>query len=148
MKKSVLLGLILLMAACFLSEAAEAHSYEMVNGVACWHGNLNFPFWDSGNSVGDFWDVGSSYRTENSNERLLITILSYSTAYERNLNGEGFEEKVYPSKLMFLYEDKHSGQLYYSYDKKNWTAVKKDSLEYRVYFNNAYYLVKQHLGLA
>ena len=140
----------LLMTTCFLNTTAEAHTQDCINGVVCWHGNLNYPFWDSGNSGGSFWEVGSAYLSENSKEQIQITILSYWTSYESTANTRnGFHTaKLYPPTLMFLSEDKQSGQLYFSSDKKNWHEINKDRSEYRIYFNNAYYLVKHHLGLA
>lgn len=144
MKNRVWVGLLLLITVWFLNTTAEAKSYESVNGVACWQGNLNFPYWTAGNHSGAIWDVSSACLQNIDDDKIEITILSYSVTYEDNDR----PETVSASEVLCLHENRSDGSVYYARPFSKWQNASKSDLDYRAYFNPAYYLVKHQLGLS
>lgn len=51
--------------------------FSTVNGVLCWHDDLNYPYITMGAHNGCFIDVSSAYVVTNNNSKLEINVLQY-----------------------------------------------------------------------
>ena len=86
MKKRVLLFVALV---CFCACAAipmqsvfaDAQTVAKVDGVWCYHGDLNYPMWETGNQFGSALDVSSAYIKRETDQYFYIETLDYFVSY-------------------------------------------------------------------
>ena len=145
MKKLFLLSLMLLAVCMFPVNAQAYSSTARVDGVECWHGDINYPVWSRGTGAGNIWDVSSAYLSENTANRIKISIISYDVCFERHMGQNNTSESMGGQQTMYLSENRQTGKTYYSFDVRKWNDTKK--LFSVGYFDRAYRLVKGHLGL-
>ena len=71
------LFLLLLLLAMTSNAFAEDKVFEEIDGIACYHGDPNYPVWSMGNRVGAVADLSSAYIVEESEKWRLIGFLSF-----------------------------------------------------------------------
>ena len=126
---------------CFLllfCSYALAAPLEVVNGLHCWNGDMNYPYWSHGNKLGMVIDVSSAEILNNEDSKWSsICVFQYTVHFNENR----LAEKEY----LYFKEDKSTGQAYYKYGYENeWHPVRPNGPGY--YMNDAYYMVKSFLG--
>lgn len=81
---------------CVNVNLANAKVMEEIDGVICWNGDVNYPFWSNGNRYGSVFDRSSAYVVENDNNRVLIRLISYDIDFESNsIVGDDIEKIIY-----------------------------------------------------
>lgn len=104
-----------------------------VDGAACYHSDINYPFWSMGNRGGSFLDVSSAYVYARTREYTEVAASNYFVMYEGdNMKAAGI---IY----IRAYTD---GRLMWS---KNSDYGFDTSLLHNL--NDAYYLVRVKLGI-
>jgi hypothetical protein len=82
----------ILFVGCFMglfSGITEASVYRNVNGLPCWQGNPNYPFWAMGSAGGSFLDLDSARVIHADKEGITIQFRSYSCMYSENVTKIG-----------------------------------------------------------
>lgn len=68
----------------FGSADVYARPLEGINGIYYWNGDLNYPYYSSGNHFGDVFDRSSAYVVANDGNLIEVRVISYSISFESN----------------------------------------------------------------
>lgn len=97
--------LFLLLSFCtFRASYAEAGSGEPMY----WHGDTNYPIWDSGSQFGSVVDRSSAYLVENDENTLDIALISFMVSYSEDSAGQ--------QHIMHFCQDRTNDDIYYYSD--------------------------------
>lgn len=122
-----------LMITPFISQARIGQN----NGVTCWNGDLNYPYFDQGNHAGSVVDVSSAYVSENNDEYVEVRAIAWMGQYDVDyLQYQRIE-------LFRYYKASHQIVIRRENDKN----FEKPLAVQQPLVNNAFYLIRTHLGI-
>ena len=129
--QTVVLVLLLLVS---VAGASAGSSLQNIDGLYFWHGDTNYPIYDTGNRFCSALDVSSAYIMADNDEELVIAVSLVSISY-------GSDEIVDVHPGIFR-EDKHTGKASLCHEASGMCRRVGGSK----LLNDAYYYLKTCLG--
>lgn len=119
----------------------EAAAIERVDGLMCWNGDVNYPIYSTGTSIGNALDVSSANIEAENDEFFIISVLDVAIEYKKN--------RIIEQRVMKFQESKKTGRVTYWRKGLNdvYVLQKKEDKAFGS-MNDAYYVVKHRVGKA
>ena len=112
---------------------AHASPLEKIDGSLFWHGDMNYPIYDSGNKFCSGLDLSSAYVANDDADELIIKVTSVTFSYTE-------DTAVHYGKGTFK-EDRHTGKAYLCFENSPYCL----STDRQKTLNDAYYYLKCYL---
>ena len=117
---------------------AEAYVIEEVDGVSCYHGDLNYPLWETGSKLGSVFDISSAFIEDENDSYAYIKVNEYMVHYETDyLSLDGAREIRYNKRL---------GQFAFQ-GADGWFDPFARYPYQRILLNHALYLIRAKFGM-
>ncbi len=112
---------------------AYASPLQEIDGILFWHGDMNYPIYDSGNKFCSGLDLSSAYVANDDADELIIKVNSVTFNFAD-------DAAVNSSKATFK-EDRRAGKAYLCYENSPYCS----STDSKKPLNDVYYYLKCYL---
>ena len=112
---------------------AYASPWQEIDGILFWHGDMNYPIYDSGNKFCNGLDLSSAYVANDDANELIIKVASVNFSFAD-------DAAVDYGKASFK-EDKRTGKAYLCFENSSYCL----STDRQKRLNDVYYYLKCYL---
>ncbi|WP_297570429.1 hypothetical protein [uncultured Anaerovibrio sp.] len=96
---SIMAFMLTVVSALMVPSYSQASILSTVNGATCWHGDSQYPVWDTGSSFGSIFDVHTAYINYEDDKILNIVVKGNGISYKHdNLTGESSSHNIVENK--------------------------------------------------
>ena len=112
---------------------ANASPWQEIDGILFWHGDMNYPVYDSGNRFCNALDLSSAYVANDDENELVIEVTSVTFSFA--------DDAAVDSGIATFKEDRRTGKAYLCFGKSPYCL----STDSKKSLNDAYYYLKCYL---
>ena len=112
---------------------AYASPWQEIDGILFWHGDMNYPIYDSGNKFCNGLDLSSAYVAMDNEDELIISVANVNFSFAD-------DAAVDYGKAAFK-EDKRTGKAYLCFENSHYHLI----TDRQKRLNDVYYYLKCYL---